>query len=230
MTVNLKAHVLDQPILAALTTRHSHFAEGGPLAMRYHRDVSPLAAVADDSSEALAALAALLKPGDSVILARTEENAVPPGLVAEHVTQGVQMLAASVAPHDESIPVVELGDADAPEMLALATLTKPGPFAARTHEFGGYIGIRIDGRLAAMAGHRLKVPGFTEISAVCTHPDFRGKGFASYLTKLVAARIRASEDVPFLHAYAANTRAIALYEELGFVHRTKICVSVLRRA
>ncbi len=222
-------HVLDQPIRNALLTRHSHFAEGGPRALRYRGDVSCLAAVTSESQESLAGLAALIAPGSMAITVQRDPHPVPPGIVAEHVSQGVQMLAVTVKAPDDAIPFLELTEADAPEMLGLATLTKPGPYVARTHEFGGYIGIRIDGRLAAMAGHRLKVPGFTEISAVCTHPDFRGRGYASFLTRALAARIKAEGDVPFLHAYAANTKAIRLYEEMGFVRRTGLWVSVLRR-
>ena len=183
----MTAHILDQPILAALTTRHGVHAEGGPLAMRYHPDISPLAAVSDDSEESLAALAALIVPGDMVIVARVGENPVPAGTVAEHVSTAAQMVAATVSPPEHLFPFQEISDADGPEMLALATLTKPGPYARRTHEFGGYIGIRQEGRLVAMAGQRLQAPGYTEVSAVCTHPDFRGRGYGSFLLQVVAA-------------------------------------------
>jgi predicted GNAT family acetyltransferase len=104
---------------------------------------------------------------------------VPHGLVAARTAQGVQMLATTpigLAAGDHTI--VELGDTDAPEMVALAQLTEPGPFLPRTHTMGHFIGIRIDGRLAAMAGERMRFPGFTEVSGVCTHPDFRGWGLA----------------------------------------------------
>ena len=222
-------HFLDQPILTALRTRHTHLAQGGPLAFRYHPDISPLAAVADDSEEALAGLAALIVPGDIVILARVGENPVPPGTVAEHVTPAVQMIAATVSPPEDQIPFQELSAADGSEMLALATLTKPGPYARRTHEFGGYIGIRQEGRLVAMAGQRMQAPGYTEVSAVCTHPDFRGRGYGSFLLRVVAARIKAAGETPYLHAYASNVQAIRLYETLGFVHRSINSVTVLRR-
>lgn len=223
-------HVLDHPIRNALLTRHSHFAEGGTGALRYRPDVSSFASATDTSGESLAGLAALIAPGSTAILAQRDPHPVPPGTVAELVAEAVQMLAVTVSPPDRMLDFLELSDADAPEMLALATLTKPGPYLARTHDFGGYIGIRVDGRLAAMAGYRLKVPGFTEISAVCTHPDFRGQGYASFLMRVLAARITAEGDVPFLHTFASNTNAIRLYEELGFVLRTGMWVSVLRRA
>ena len=115
-------------------------------------------------------------------------------------------------------------------MVELAALTKPGPFLIRTHELGGYIGIRDQGRLVAMAGERFKLPGFTEVSAVCTHPDYRGRGYAAALTLAVATRIAARGETPFLHTFASNINAIRLYEKLGFVLRTPMSVTVLRRA
>jgi predicted GNAT family acetyltransferase len=125
--------------------------------------------------------------------------------------------------------IVTLTDEDAPEMLALATLTEPGPFFARTHAMGTFIGIRVGGRLAAMAGERMRFPGYTEVSAVCTHPDFRGRGYARRLSAAVAAGIEARGDQPFLHAWKTNHSAISLYEKLGFRLRTEVQVAVLKR-
>jgi predicted GNAT family acetyltransferase len=125
--------------------------------------------------------------------------------------------------------ILDLDDDDAPEMLALATLTEPGPFLARTHAMGRFRGARLDGRLAAMAGERMRLPGYTEVSGVCTHPDFRGRGLARRLSQIVAAAIQARGETPFLHAWATNTAAIALYESLGFAHRCSVNVAVLKR-
>ncbi|MEI9852841.1 MAG: GNAT family N-acetyltransferase [Sphingomonas sp.] len=122
-----------------------------------------------------------------------------------------------------------LGDADAPEMLALATLTEPGPFHAHTHSLGDFVGIRVGGRLAAMAGERMKLPGFTEVSAVCTHPDFRGRGYAGALMRVVIGGILARGETPILHSYATNRHAIALYESLGFRTRAELVFTVLAR-
>jgi predicted GNAT family acetyltransferase len=125
--------------------------------------------------------------------------------------------------------IVSLGDADAPQMLALAQLTQPGPFLARTHAMGSFIGIRIGGRLAAMAGERFRFAGHTEVSGVCTHPDFQGRGFARRLSAAVATRIQARGEVPFLHAWATNQAAIDLYRGLGFELRAQVHVAVLDR-
>jgi predicted GNAT family acetyltransferase len=125
--------------------------------------------------------------------------------------------------------MVELGAKDSPEMLKLTALTKPGPFGPRTHELGYYVGIRDAGKLVAMAGERMKVPGYTEVSAVCTHPDHLGKGYAAALMTEVMRSIRARGEKPFLHVRSDNSRAIAIYERLGFRKRSDGHYAVLRR-
>jgi predicted GNAT family acetyltransferase len=122
-------------------------------------------------------------------------------------------------PDDEAIV---LGPADVPEMLALVERTRPGPFEARTVELGTYLGIRREGELVAMAGERMRPPGWTEVSAVCTDPRFQGQGLGGRLVRAVAVGIRARGEVPCLHAAATNTGAIKLYESLGFVTRRTI--------
>ncbi len=125
--------------------------------------------------------------------------------------------------------VGELGARDVPEMIGLTTLTKPGPFNHRTHELGSYLGVRREGMLVAMAGERLKAPGFTEVSAVCTHPEHIGRGYAGLLMIEVMQRIRGRNETPFLHVRADNTRAIELYKRLGFVTRAPVHLAVLRK-
>jgi predicted GNAT family acetyltransferase len=143
---------------------------------------------------------------------------------------GVQMVATRPIDAEAADDIGTLGDADAPEMLALAQLTRPGPFLARTHVMGTFRGLRIGGRLAAMAGERMRMPGCTELSGVCTHPDFRGRGLARRLSAIVCAGIEARGETPFLHAWKDNHPAIALYERLGFRLRAEVNVAVLERA
>lgn len=139
------------------------------------------------------------------------------------------MLADDVAPGAPAgFDIVPLAPADAPAMLALATLTEPGPFAARTHRLGGFVGIKVDGRLIAMAGERMKPPGFTEVSGVCTHPDHRGRGYAAALMRSVAVNILDRGEKPFLHVYPSNGGAIALYETLGFRLRRAMSMTILQ--
>lgn len=223
-------HVLDRPVWESLVSRHATLSQGGPLAKRYVPDVNLFASARDDGAEALAALAELVKPGEHVYVLQVPGIAVPETLHAAKIALGVQMVAARpIAAEPGSDAVLPLGDADAPEMLALAQLTQPGPFLARTHVMGRFIGIRIDGRLAAMAGERMHVPGHTELSGVCTHPDFRGRGLARRLSATVCAGIEARGETPFLHAWKNNHSAIALYEKLGFRWRTDVNVTVLQR-
>ena len=221
---------LDRPVWMSLNSSHSALSIGNALARRYAREVNLFASARDDTVPALAALADLVHPGERVFVLQVPEIVVPPALVAVKEAKGVQMLAMRSAPAAQGPEdVVQLTDADAPEMLALAQLTEPGPFLTRTHTMGTFIGIRIGGRLAAMAGERFRFPGYTEVSGVCTHPDFRGRGLARRLSAAVAADIEARGDRPFLHAWKTNRPAIAVYESLGFVIRNEVNVAVLER-
>jgi len=141
----------------------------------------------------------------------------------------VQMIADSVPPSSPDDAIVPLGIADAEEMLTLATLTKPGPFSLRSLDLGRFWGVREGGRLVAMAGERMKQPGYTELSGVCTHPDHRGRGYARRLSLHVAARIIEDGDRPYLHAYASNAAAVALYEAIGFTLRCPMYVAALQK-
>lgn len=221
---------LDRPVWAALA-HAPHLAEGDELARRYRRDVNLFAAARDDSPACLAALAALVQGDESVYVLQVPAITVPESLVAARRAEGVQMVATRAVPGPTGQDaVVELGDADASEMLALAQLTEPGPFLPGTHRMGRFVGLRIGGRLAAMAGERMRFPGFTEVSGVCTHPDFRGRGLARQLSAVVAHTIQQRGDQPFLHAWASNQAAIALYQSLGFAQRSMVQVAVLQRA
>ncbi len=222
---------LDRPVWATLNTYHAAVATGGALARRFLPDYNVFASPCDESEPALAALTALVGPAERVCLNQALPVSVPAGLLIESALQGVQMLAARpLVELPGAEPIVVLSEADAAEMFALAQLTEPGPYAPRTHTLGRFLGIRIDGRLAAMAGERFRFPGYTEVSAVCTHPDFRGRGFARRLTSAVAAAIQRRGEQAFLHAWKSNTPAISLYRSLGFEIRTEMNVRVLRRA
>lgn len=220
---------LDRPVWASLV-HAPHLAEGGDLAKRFRRDVNVFASARDDSPSSLAALRELVRQDESIFLAQVPTICVPDGLGVARSAKGVQMIATRpVAAPGGDDAIVVLGDGNAPEMLALATLTEPGPFLARTHTMGRFVGVRIDGRLAAMAGERMRFPGFTEVSGVCTHPDFRGRGLARRLSSLVANTIQQRGEQPFLHAWATNQSAIALYESLGFEVRTTLHIAVVAR-
>ncbi|WP_406334580.1 GNAT family N-acetyltransferase [Streptomyces sp. NBC_00203] len=213
------SHVLDNAAWAALTGPHAAFAERFGRAARYPRDVSPFTALADPGDpRAWDDLAALVGPG--AVAPVSGVRGAPDGWETVRRGEGVQLVdtALRAEPAPEA---VRLGPGDVPEMLELVALTEPGPFLPRTVELGTYLGLRHRGRLIAMAGERLRPPGWTEISAVCTHPDHRGRGLATRLVRAVAAGIRERGDTPFLHAAADNTGAIRLYESIGFTLRRR---------
>ncbi|TGX54162.1 GNAT family N-acetyltransferase [Sphingomonas gei] len=219
-------HPLDRPAWTALCTRQQPLARGEGRALRYDRDYAIFAAVGDHAPASLEALGALIAATGPAIVLQKDRLPPVPGTVAVKRRMGVQMVAETLS-GSGALDFLELGDGDAAEMLALATLTEPGPFFARTHRLGAFIGIRDSGRLVAMAGERTKPEGFTEVSGVCTHPDWRGRGYAGGLMRVVAARIAARGETPFLHAYADNRGAITLYESLGFRLRCEVNVAVL---
>lgn len=222
-------HPLDRPIWSALATRQRHFDPAGVEARRFPANVSPFVAPRDMSAASIAAAVSLMPLGDDISLVERVAPESPPGIAA---STGVclQMMASRIAGGVPQFEIEELGESDAPEMLALATLTKPGPFRVRTHTLGRFLGVREDGRLIAMAGERMHVDGFHEVSAVCTHPDYRGRGLGAGLMQAVGARMLAEGDMPFLHTYAANTGAVALYRRLGFEARCEIIHIVWKRA
>ncbi|MBW8734491.1 MAG: GNAT family N-acetyltransferase [Asticcacaulis sp.] len=221
-------HPLDRPVWSALNAGWKAVSWGDARARQLDPAYGPFAASNDRSTDALAALAACSPGLDGLWVVEDEDFPLPPGTTVVKSALCHQMWAPNLTPGGRDIDVLALGDDDAAEMLALALLTKPGPFSTHTHAIGNFIGVRIDGRLAAMAGERMRVDGFAEVSGVCTHPDFRGRGLASSLMSMVADRIAARGDVPFLHTYADNAVAIAMYEGLGFRFRKALMLRVLQ--
>ena len=148
-------------------------------------------------------------------------------MLAQMICRGQPIPPSNAGNDSESFAIEPLTARDVPEMLELVHLTEPGPFARRTIELGGYLGIRQNRRLAAMAGQRLAPHGFTEISAVCTHPDFRGRRYAQLLVATVAQRIRERGEIPFLTLMASNTSAFRVYEAAGFEARRTLELAVI---
>ncbi len=212
--------VLDNAFWHSLSGDHAALAERVGRAARYRPEVSVFAGLeATDDERAWADAARLVGPGGRIVTAGV--TAPPAGWENTFSLNGVQMVATALRGEPDP-EAVRLGPADVPEMLDLIARTDPGPFRERTIELGTYLGIRHDGALVAMAGERLSPPGWTEISAVCTDPAYRGRGLAARLVRAVAAGIEARGRTPFLHAAAENVNAIRLYEKLGFTARRSI--------
>ena len=224
-------HPLENVIWKALTTRQAHFAESFDSARRFVQEVTSLCAFDQPNHEGYASLARLAGSGGTAAVFL--DQPYEPRVGWDYVVGAplLQMVCENglATPNSSAPEMVELGMSDSPEMLELTALTKPGPFGPRTHELGDYIGIRNGGNLVAMAGERLKVPGFTEISAVCTHPNHLGKGYAAALMTEIMRRIRARGEKAFLHVRGDNSRAIAIYERLGFHTRWQGHFAVLRK-
>lgn len=237
---------LDNPIWWSLTGRQRHLGIATQLAARFDPAVSPFGAMADDPTHAhWEDLATIAGPGGQLALITASEGAVEPGPGWTVVWQlpGLQMLAHP-ADHIDPVDQVEpgrrpppaargtrtlaqdepssLGTDDVADMLALVADSRPGPFFPRTVEFGGYVGIRREGRLIAMAGQRLRPPGYVEVSAVATDPAYRRQGLAGLLVTAVVDAIVEPGETPFLHVAATNADAIRLYESMGFIERRRL--------
>ncbi len=223
------SHPLDHPVWHALTTRQAAVAQRRGTAVRLRPDHGVFAATEDASPDSCAALLALECDEQGLWFLQRDAVEPPPGFVRHRQAECVQMVADRMEAAEPDFAVQPLGDEDAGQMLALARMTEPGPFFEKTHRLGRFIGVKRDKRLIAMAGERLQPPGFTEVSGVCTHPDHRGQGYAGALMRIVAARILDRGETPFLHAYASNAGAVALYERLGFRVRSSAIMTVLRR-
>ncbi len=218
---------LDNPAWSALTSRHANLALRHDAVRRYPAEVSPFAAVADAAD--LPALTEMMAPGDNAVIWATEEHDTPEGLELVVRFPIQQMAAFDARPANVADDAETMTAADAPAMQQLALLTRPGPFGLRTIEMGDYIGIRNGGGIIAMAGERMKPGDFTEVSAICVHPDHQGKGHARRLTSIMMKRVLSDGRVPFLNVLPDNQAAIALYESLGFVPRRVLQVHLFRK-
>jgi ribosomal protein S18 acetylase RimI-like enzyme len=218
--------LLDNPMWSALTTDQAQLAQGGNLAKRFPRDVASFAAIPHQSAAAYQALGEILK-GDVAAFFLDSRPVPPPSWSVVASGEVYQMVCEAPLPAQPSLSLRKLSEADIPEMLALTKLTEPGPFLPRTIEMGDYFGIHESGSLVAMAGERLKLTGYTEVSAVCTRPDYRGRGYGSTLMSVVMEGITNRGETPFLHVRTDNP-AQSLYQKLGFQVRALLHLAVIR--
>jgi ribosomal protein S18 acetylase RimI-like enzyme len=224
--------LLDDPILNALLTDHSLLAIAQGNTRRYPAPIGPLAGAPDQSKASYDALRELAGPGGMVVLFLHDPPLLPAnwslfrgGILTQMICRTPSLDIAGAL--DPLVNVRRLKSNDVPAMMELAKLTEPGPFRERTFELGNFYGIFMDDRLLAMAGQRTRVPGYVEVSAVCTHPEARGRGFAAVVMCEVIRDIAAESRVPFLHAFDDNP-AVRLYQKLGFTHRRSFHLAVIR--
>jgi GNAT superfamily N-acetyltransferase len=225
--------LLDNPVWNALTTQQRGFAVGNGLARRFPASIGPLSGLIEQTDAAYNDLRSLTNPDGVAALfleappqPRRGWSPVRGGLMAQMIWSSGN--EPSAAPLSTNTLLRRLTLDDVSPMVELAHLTEPGPFGVRTHELGNFFGIFEAGRLMAMAGQRLHLPGFAEVSAVCTHPDARGRGYARALMSEVMADILSRGETPFLHVFADNYSAIRVYEGLGFSWRRSLHLAVLK--
>jgi len=223
----MDSQLLDNAVWAALSGPQAAIAEVFGQARRFPVDISPFGAIEDQADrQCWRDLAKLIGTGGTTVLTGKELH-IPPNWEVLYGGTGKQMTGEEVL-GQEDMDAIQLGASDVPEMLDLISRTEPGPFLPRTVELGGYLGIRVNGALVAMAGRRMHPPGWVEISAVCTDPAHQGKGLGGRLVKAVVAGIRAEGAVPFLHVSSTNENAIRLYEKLGFRVRMESSFKVVK--
>jgi predicted GNAT family acetyltransferase len=221
---------LDNPVWSCLRHRHTGFSSGGPRARRYHADISPISGMAGHGPEYVAALEGIANIGDDVALLGASVQKLGANWETLYASSLTQMIRSDTSPLPEpQADVVSLDERDVPEMIALVELTKPGPFRQRTIALGQFIGIRDNGKLVAMAGERMWIDSLREVSAVCTHPDAQGRGYARALIRRVVNRMLDAGETPFLHTESKNLRAIEVYRTLGFVTRAEFPLLVVKR-
>jgi GNAT superfamily N-acetyltransferase len=226
----LNLQPLDNIVWHCLTGAHAGLARGSAGARRYGPGFSPIVGFASPEAPDLAALAPHCAPGELLYCAAWSGR-VPAGWAIEEQTSMAQMLWPGAAPpDDDTVPAIRLGPEHVAAVLELVALTQPGPFGPRTIELGDYYGVFEGGRLVAMAGERMSTGRLREISAVCTHPEFQGRGLARRLVAKLLRQQIGRGQLPFLHVVDENADARRLYARRGFVHHQNIVVRVITRA
>ncbi|RFZ94599.1 GNAT family N-acetyltransferase [Mucilaginibacter conchicola] len=221
-------HVLDNPIYSALTSGNKHFAVGDDTAFYFQQDVAPFAGMKDNSADEFAALINNMPDESVFVIFSRNEVAIPEGLKVLRHFKMFQMVYEGDTPAAQMNSLLsDLANEHIDEMLTLTKLTNPGPFLQRTIEFSNYTGVISDGKLVAMAGHRMQPLPYVEISAVCTHPEHTGRGYAAKLLTEQIKRIIGAGKIPFLHVLQENAGAVSVYERIGFKTRVPMLGYVL---
>lgn len=223
------AHILNNPTWSALISGNSQFAEGTSSIKYFPVTVAPFVGLQELTEQATDQLYNVFPADRVAVIVTVEKVKTADHWEVIHQDMLYQMVAEQLIPAENKQEIIVLDYRHIPEMLALTKLTNPGPFLERTIEFGRYKGIVESGKLVAMAGQRLHAGQYAEISAVCTHPDYLGRGYAGTLMRKVGAEIVAHGDTPFLHVRQNNENAIKLYKKLGFVIREELEVKVIRK-
>ncbi|MBB6502513.1 GNAT family N-acetyltransferase [Pedobacter cryoconitis] len=223
-------HILDNPAWNALISGNQELSNGIEDVKYFNKEVSPFVGLKENSISNFHQLYELIQHDSPVAFVNAAETQIPDCWKVLHLVSAYQMVYNQITvPANVNMDLISLKEENVPEMLALTQLTKPGPFAKKTIEMGHYQGIFEDGKLVAMAGQRLHPSPYAEISAVCTHPEYLGKGYAKQLLLSQVHRIKAKSEIPFLHVRHDNERAIQVYESLGFSTRKEVYFYFLQK-
>ena len=223
-------NVLDNPIYFALTSGHSHFAKGVDGVKYYQKDIAAFAGLKNNSAENLQTLYQISEPESLFVFFSKSPVEIPaPWKLLMHIDMFQLVYEGKAVLHNSYDGLTDLNKSHVPEMTELVNLTKPGPFLAKTIELGNYTGIFSENLLIAMAGHRFFPTPYREVSAVCTHPDHVGKGYAFKILQEQIKRILNRAEIPFLHVKNDNEGAIKLYQKLGFNIRTDMIAYVIKK-
>jgi ribosomal protein S18 acetylase RimI-like enzyme len=224
-------HILDNPAWNALISGNKHLSNGSEGVKYFDKEISPFVAFKENTPESFQLLYELIPHNNPVIFISPHKMDIPGRWKVLLCVEVIQMVCDDVIKKTYRGPeLISLTVEHVPQMMALTKLTNPGPFAEKTIDFGHYRGIFDGDKLVAMAGQRLHIFNYAEVSAVCTHPDYSGRGYARQLLLYQMNRIIAASDIPFLHVRNDNERAIKVYSALGFVTRREIFFYVMQKA
>lgn len=226
------SHPLDNPMWEALSSRQSMFNEGDENLKMFPAEMSPFVGMHLWDEKDIAMAKEKLPKGRIFSFVFHKDIQLPLEFEIMVAIPLYQLVCTTecncTLANPDSVVVRSLTIEDIPKMLEITAMTKPGPFTQRTIEFGDYMGIFCGEQLVAMAGNRMKVPGYSEVSAICTHPDHLGKKYASFLTAQACERIRKEGFTPFLHVKADNQRAIEVYKRMGFEIRAEVYYKIFK--
>lgn len=220
---------LANPVWHALGTVQQHLNAGNQQLRFFAPAVAPFAGMENWDAASLHHFEANMPAQRRLYLMQETAVVIPSSLQVHFTVPLYQMICADFQPAFEDYPLVPLTEEHIPQMLALTALTKPGPFLAQTIQLGGYVGVFDGDQLIAMGGERLKVPGFTEVSAICTHPDYRGRHLARHILSQVSQQIIRRGEVPFLHSLTTNEPALKVYAQLGFRLNRNIFFAIVEK-
>jgi GNAT superfamily N-acetyltransferase len=223
-------HQLDNPVWNALITGNKNLAEGNDQVKYFPAAIAGFVGLKEISRSGFESLFDIIPPGRIIAIVSTRLIEIPDQWKTIAHMRVLQMVSQNpVLPPPDFTKVTPLTTDHVPQMLALTKQTNPGPFFQRTIELGNYYGIFNGEQLVAMAGQRMHPGQYLEISAVCTHPDHHGNGYATTLMHHMAGIIRFQSCIPFLHVLTDNAKAIKLYNSLGFLTRREMIVHVIRK-